>query len=411
MIRDISMSIKPAQFTPFPSTLQQHLKDTYKEEIPKLKLSKDAVSPGGSINGIQPEEFTSSNIVQAQDSDSRSCLALLVHVDRLYRNTKKSTNHVITLFQRNIWNNKIWIFSNDKAPILIKNFSEVQSKIPESRSYYHDKGNPQKVYSILSRENRIVHLGSEENCSVCKQVLEEKSHPNSSLGVLTPSLDIHYFIQKYFFSSSEKPMQFFHHKIKGREIELEKLIQQQNFKELLPHIWAERDSDYRITWLKNMTTKYPTPILFFELYRFLKLNSKEKSIFSNTYQSITSLEIGNMLAKADAECFVDPSSKALVHLLREIYICPQSMGIAMKLFDLDKAKKPDPKVQIVIYQGVHKYLKQLLRRVPSLPSPIWLSTNLKSQVQEDQLKEWSSIRANYFTKCLSQLEKILGNIK
>lgn len=213
------------------------------------------------------------------------------------------------------------------------------------------------------------------------------------------SNDIISFIKVHFFSSSQIPRCYQSYKIKGKEVEIEKDIKNHNLKKVLLNIWAEKDSNYRIQWLRKMIEKYPHPILCFELGRYLVIQSileKNRDVLA---EGAALYIVGGFLAEADVLCYKTTPLVDVKELLLDVYVKKEG------LFSLESYPRSTPEGLDQLNQKIDRTtverLRKILENTKCFVDPNWATLlGLKKSHLVAQ-GQWLSIRTKYLESSIS----------
>ncbi len=185
------------------------------------------------------------------------------------------------------------------------------------------------------------------------------------------------------------------------EARLEKLLNEQNYIEVLNHLWSELDAKKRLVWLeKNANLGHP--ILMFELGIEYLTNSPDLETYF--MKSLPWIKAGCVRVMIDFECipdkYKDPSVDYASLLL---FSYDPSMVIMQKGFTQNdiinfyqqNQKEITDATKQIILQTVKPLLS--LDSAKQMPSPAWLSPKAN-------LKEYHEIRKKEAEKTIKELE-------
>ena len=213
--------------------------------------------------------------------------------------------------------------------------------------------------------------------------------------------DLTLFINDNRFDLSEEiPAKYTNYKILGNEKELQALIEKGELSQVLPYIWAEKDLDFKIEWLRAQTEILSHPVFFLELSSSLVdkaiASTDRKDKIEWLSQAIAFYFLGLSLVGADVACVGDRSAGACVGVLGSAYALSGDFGDAVEEIN-DKGK--------ALARGK---LNNIMDNIEKLPSPAWvMSHGLAMFRNENTLKpqsEWSSLRKSLLEQQLKAIE-------
>lgn len=190
--------------------------------------------------------------------------------------------------------------------------------------------------------------------------------------------DLAIFIQKNYFIESSPPPQYQEFGLQRNANACEELVYKRDIKNILIHIWGEKDLSFRIAWLENIVEKtWAHPLFFLEMYRnyihFLKKETNKQIIQDLYIKASATKKIGLNLTAADSGCYEDSSVKSIGSFLASSKTCYGSASEKA----LKKVKKISLSKNQEIADNIHrmgiKTFSHLLKNPQLLSDPDWVS--------------------------------------